>query len=1667
MPRRLPGRAIQAGTITVTQLETSVANTVQTGGGPKITNVEVTSNSYVVLDDTAVDIAGGYIKITGTGFAAGCQVLINNTPATSTTYIGPTEVRAQLPATAAGTYMLYLINADGGVAIRVNGVTFSATPSWVTASDLTSYALGDAISIQLSATGASTFALAAGSTLPTGLTLSAGGLLSGSVTGLENDTSYSFTITAIDAENQDSPRTFSISITVQLQVSRSLRFNRSDTAYLTRTFAVNGDRQRWTWSGWIKRSSLGTLQNIINSVNVTPIDGFYFDTNDTLKYRSYNGTSENVQVITTQVFRETSSWYHLVVALDTTQATAANRLRMYINGSEITAFSTATYPTQNFLTGINLAGTTELGSYAVTNTFNGYMTEVYFIDGQQLTPAAFAETNTTTGQYIPKKYTGTYGTNGFYLPFTDNSSVANLGRNYQPLTADPFWNRTVLLLNGTGSNNANNNTFIDSSTNAFAITRNGNTTQGRFSPFTQGGWSNYFNGSSSLTPSSGSFLAFGTSNYTIEFWVFLTQNVGNNHALAINANNGLVVVIGDGKTSINSYNVGDVVATTTGLAVNVWNHVAIVRSGTGANQTAIYINGIRAALGTDATNWSVTTNPRIGGNTASQYIYGYLNNIRVVTSAVYTNNFIPPTSPLQAIAGTTFLTGQSNRFIDLGSTGATFTTTGSPSVVAFSPFTLTTAYSAATHGGSGYFDGSGDYLTADNLNIGNFGTDDFTIECWFYANDLANYRSIAESRTSNGTTTGWALAYDASGTIYFYSNAFIVTSGTGAVILKQWNHVAVTRQSGTNRLFLNGALIQSSATSRNYTDNNFKIATRYDNAGEYFNGYISSFRVVKGTAVYTAAFTPPTAPVTAIANTSLLVNFTNAEIVDATGDNNIETVGDAKISTAQSKWAGSSMLFDGTGDNLFIGSGARNFSLGTSDFTIECWFRHNGAQNSDSAIFSFSNANFFVCHNNAASHNNLITVWIDPYSSGLRALTGTTTLVDATWYHLAISRAGGVWRLFLNGVQEATYTNSADPLPAGAYLTIGSRQTGNYYYKGYIQDFRITLAARYTGNFTPPTAQFAYNQGDINYNQWVPTNFSVTAGAGNDSLLDVPTNWGVDTGLGGEVRGNYPTLSPLHFSTTSAVLTNGGLDLAGVQTTAATGNQYATMALPNSGKWYWEVQWTKMFADWNQQQGILNLNNTSDVASIFLSLNGQATSKNRSGTQTALSPTTVSTNDIIQVAVDIDAGKIWFGRNNTWYESGNPSTGANAQYSNLSTTGRWMPFINWYTSQSTANYVTCSVNFGQRPFAYAAPSGFKSLNTHNLPALAVTKSNTAFDAVLWTGDGNTTRSITGLQFSPDLLWYKNRSVAVNNYINDTIRGAGAGTHMHTNTTDTEASASVYATNGGLQSFDANGFTGYKGSDATYQAFNLLNNNYVAWAWDAGTTTVVNTAGSISANVRVNASAGTSIATFATLAGGSGTFGHGLGVAPKFIIQKSRTGAQDWYVYHASLGASAYMLLNSSAASVSSTAVWGGTTPSSAIVTLGSGWTNNNHGNVVAYCFAEIPGFSSFSSWTGNGSADGPFIYTGFRPAFVMAKQTNTGGQNWYTLNNKSSSSNVVNRRLYPNLTLDEAAPDANINCDFLSNGFKIRDAYTGWNASGGTYIYAAFAESPFKYARAR
>jgi hypothetical protein len=340
---------------------------------------------------------------------------------------------------------------------------------------------------------------------------------------------------------------------------------------------------------------------------------------------------------------------------------------------------------------------------------------------------------------------------------------------------------------------------------------------------------------------------------------------------------------------------------------------------------------------------------------------------------------------------------------------------------------------------------------------------------------------------------------------------------------------------------------------------------------------------------------------------------------------------------------------------------------------------------------------------------------------------------------------------------------------------------------------------------------------------------------------------------------------------------------------------------------------------------------------------------------------------------------------------------------------------------------------------------------------AIPDGRTVMAATLYTGTGATqtiSNSANGVSFQPDLVWVKGRSGATDHAWYDAVRGVQK--QLESNTTTAETTETT-----GLTAFGSTGFT-----IGALAQMNTSAATYVGWQWNAGGSTVTNTSGSISAQVRANATAGFSVVTF-TSTGSSGavTVGHGLGVAPSMVITKERGAIGSWGVYHQGLTtpASQYLNLQTTGAATTNTSYWGNTNPSSTVVTLGNGTMMALNTTMVMYCFAAVAGYSAFGSYTGNGSADGPFVYLGFRPRFVMIKASSRVAD-WVVVDTSRSTYNVATAALYPNLS---AAEDTGITIDILSNGFKPRAVLTNCNASGETYIYMAFAENPLKFANAR
>jgi hypothetical protein len=347
----------------------------------------------------------------------------------------------------------------------------------------------------------------------------------------------------------------------------------------------------------------------------------------------------------------------------------------------------------------------------------------------------------------------------------------------------------------------------------------------------------------------------------------------------------------------------------------------------------------------------------------------------------------------------------------------------------------------------------------------------------------------------------------------------------------------------------------------------------------------------------------------------------------------------------------------------------------------------------------------------------------------------------------------------------------------------------------------------------------------------------------------------------------------------------------------------------------------------------------------------------------------------------------------------------------------------------------------------------------------IIKGNQYFDATTYTGNGGTQSIVNAGGFSPDFAWIKMRSGTDFHILQDSVRGVGK--NLNTNNTNAETGNSGDL----ITSFNSNGFTvnnTYLGGANT--STNGNGSTYVGWQWRASDSApVTNNAGTITSSVSANTTAGFSVVTY-TGTGANATVGHGLGAVPKMIIVKNRNNARLWPVYHASIGATNRLVLNDSIASAADSGTWNNTEPTSTVFTIGTSSATNNSGSdtYVAYCWSEVPGFSKFGSYVGNGSADGPFIYTGFEPRYFLLKNTSRANTRWIVMDTARDPSNEAYKVLAPNTSGAEDTSTSYWLLDFLSNGVKLRyGADTEFNNSGDTYIYMAFAEMPFKYSNAR
>nr|BAR35276.1 fiber protein [uncultured Mediterranean phage uvMED] len=1347
---------------------------------------------------------------------------------------------------------------------------------------------------------------------------------------------------------------------------RSLRFNfesqaPADSAWLSKTPAAAGNRKTWTWSGWVKRATGRGSEGIFAAgVSNSAVNALYFGYNssDTIAL-FYYANAVVYHVETTAVFRDPSAWYHVVVAFDTTQATASDRIKIYVNGVRQTSFSTTNYPSQNSDGYINSTDAHAVGAaYALPATiFSGLLAEINFIDGQALSPQEFGFFD-GQGIWQPKRFTGDYSSGPVYSNFI---TASNGGFNAAPYNQPAGFNGVI----GTGS--------------------------GGYVQATSGSNPNNL----TFTPSSG-------IPYTNSVEVYI-----------INAANTVTVNGGTAQT----------------ISANQWVTVA---SGPG-----------------------------------------------VLTSL---------------------------KFERASTSGASF---------------------------------SGIKIDGQLLTDASVGRNSFHL-------DFADNNSAA------------ALGTD--------------TSGVG----NDWtvNNLSVATGGPTSVAAASGAL-----PIHNTTD---------------------TYGTVKGTGTRTDA--NASSLVLAIpmdgANNGTTFTDESATIRGSGSAQSISVVGNTKTVTSEFQFYGSSAAFDNSGDYLTLPDTSA-LHLNGAECTIEGWFYTNDAPGAGggNAVPFFAQAD--VNASSTSSTANFwsfadTNLWYFGSSTGYMTISSSNVPVGS-WFHFAcVVTSTTQAKMFVNGELKGEGTIGAIGSGTSRTTNLGvitSGASAKSYLNGYIQDFRMYSVAKYTSSFSPPSSTQ-----------------NATVAAGNDSLVDSPVNGNeASTGAGGERRGNYATLNPLSITYGSGTLANGNLELtpAGSNWTnvnstfaitsekvyfEATGTDTPSSSRSDGARGAWiGLRRIKSQSNWAQ--------NGTDAYSLIL--NDMGYLRNGGSGFDAIGAK-ISSGDVVGFAYDGTNGTYEIFFNGVSKSSGSVSTTSYSAGDEMYVATAAYPDGGGYV------YGNFALNFGQRPFKYQnagtnRPSAdYKPLATSFLPEPTIKRGDEAMDVVLYTGNGTAGQSITGLDFSPDFVWLKNRSEGYSHTLYDTVRGAGANKALFSNATygEGQSPGSDDATYGYVSSLDSAGFSVVKGSDSISYT-NGSGRTYVGWAWDAGDATTTIAAGSLNSSaydqsqtwtnfgsgdaaspyrweetfdgsdstygaiapqgsalsldltslsggglsysssvvitynrntaapdltvngvavgatadgtdrthtisgsglltniggqtrttagsgdmgikkivvdgrqlvdssatppnvpsiattVRARPEAGFSIATYTSPNSSSDqNFGHGLNAKPDFAIIKNRDTSYNWDIYHSSLGYNSSLIFTSAGTRSGAFSA----EPTSFVVNTKTNYTHNGTDDYSALCWTAVEGYSAFGSYTGNGSADGPFVFTGFRVAWLLLKRTDSSGD-WFVLDSERNLFNPTDNYLRPNVANSEL--DNTEFVDLLSNGFKIKATGNAYNGSGATVVYAAFASHPF------
>ena len=1035
---------------------------------PRVANVQIANSSYSTINDTAISTdSGGYVVINGAGFVTGCTVLVGTTAATSTTFINNGQIRAQLPARTAGTYPLYVVNPLGSVAILINGITYSGLPAWVTGSTLESVFSQYPVSVYLYAAGATSYAVQSGSTLPPGLTLSANGFLSGNTPTIESNTTYSFTVEASDNENQESPRSFSLVVTVS---TSDANFN-NVTLLLQST--ANTYLHDWSnSSSYVNSTSSNTKASSFSPYNTTW--SMLFDTNDyaTVPANTALNVSNNSFTVECWAFTHSNAATQTIFNLsDTGSAFGAVKVQVFANLNINWLLGGGAAWSANVTSGSLLRNS--WNHLAVSRTGANLQ---FFINGTQ-TGANQAITIPLAGNSASYFGAGTGTPNyldGFISDFRLTIGNSLYTTTFTPPTSKLTASTNTALLIG------QSNRFLDVSNNNFTVSPFNGASISSFSPFVDSDNSTgsaYQGNNGYYTINASNNFNVDTNDFTMSCWVHPLSDQFFIYDSRDNANdaNGITLFRNSSGKLVFGYapsGTATSIVSSANVDINSWSHVLVSRN---LSSVKLFLNGVLANSATVDNAITRITNLRLGASFENTSSVGYMSEFYFRKgAATYTANFTPPAVPEIANTGTSILTFKSRiekdnrQVVDQSGfklTGVNLVGNCFPST--FSPYG--SSWSAR--------------ISSSTLNVpanANWAfPGDFTFEAWVWFNSVGgnpqsifgqyNVPNTFEPMRWWGVNNDWQIALNAAG-----GTLFQVEAG-GRPKARRWHHVACVRLGSSIKFYLDG--VNYGITITNSSSLGFTTIPLYmgaaDNTGtNQFNGYLSNARVLRGTALYTTNFTPPNVtPLTAIPNTVLLACQTNRFKDNSSANAVVSNSGIVQV-TNFSPYPRSTEYLPQNDSGSILVNGAGSYIKGlandafvfrTNDFTWEAWVypTSGGGQRFLSVVPS----RFLGANGSGVFQFNAQAVFINAASAGYPV---------NQWSHIAASRASGNLRIFLNGVQQgSTLVDGLDYTETNINEEDSSFEIGSdgtlVFTVSYYADVRISKNGLYTANFTPST----------------------------------------------------------------------------------------------------------------------------------------------------------------------------------------------------------------------------------------------------------------------------------------------------------------------------------------------------------------------------------------------------------------------------------------------------------------------------------------------------------------------------------------------------------------------------------------------------------------------